>query len=125
MRPFSRRPRGDVSFVKFSTHGHGTRCTAAPQLDRLGIVLRLLGRRFMKRRDFLLVATMLVPAARHASAQQSVPKKRLAVIGITKVEDMRIGRDPGATIFLEELQRLGYIEGENLIVDRWQFQPGR
>jgi ABC-type uncharacterized transport system substrate-binding protein len=79
----------------------------------------------MKRRDFLLVATMLVPAARHASAQQSAPKKRLAVIGITKVEDMRIGRDPGATIFLEELQRLGYIEGENLIVDRWQFQPGR
>jgi len=79
----------------------------------------------MKRRDFLLVATMLVPVARHASAQQSAPKKRLAVIGITKVEDMRIGRDPGATIFLEELHRLGYIEGENLIVDRWQFQPGR
>ena len=38
---------------------------------------------------------------------------------------MRIGRDPNATIFLEELQRLGYVEGVNLIVDRWEYQAGR
>lgn len=68
---------------------------------------------------------MLAPAIRHASAQQPATKKRLAVIAFPKVEDMRIGRDPNATIFFEELQRLGYVEGENLIVDRWQYQPGR
>src|SRR5258708_37174960 len=79
----------------------------------------------MKRRDFLFVAAMLAPAIRLASAQQPATKKRLAVITIGKVEDSRIGRDQNATIFLEELQRLGYVEGENLIVDRWQYQPGR
>ena len=79
----------------------------------------------MKRRDFLIAAAMLAPAMRHASAQQPATKKRLAVIGYGKVEDMRIGRDPGATIFLEELQRLGYVEGGNLIIDRWQYQSGR
>src|SRR5262245_14042552 len=79
----------------------------------------------MKRRDFLFVAVLLVPAIRQAVAQQPAPKKRLAVIVVGKVEYSRIGRDPGATIFLEELQRLGYVEGENLIVDRWQYQPGR
>ena len=79
----------------------------------------------MKRRDFLFVAAMLAPAIRHASAQQPATKKRLAVIVIGKVEDSRIGRDPNATIFLEEqLQRPGYVEGENLIVDRWQYQSG-
>jgi putative ABC transport system substrate-binding protein len=79
----------------------------------------------MKRRDFLFAAAMLAPAIRHASAQQPAPKKRLAVIGLHKIEDQRIGRDPLATIFLEELQRLGYVEGENLIIDRWQYQVGR
>jgi putative tryptophan/tyrosine transport system substrate-binding protein len=79
----------------------------------------------MRRRDFLLAAAMLAPAMRHASAQQPAAKKRLAIIGFAKVEDLRIGREPNATIFFEELKRLGYVEGENLIVDRWQFQPGR
>jgi putative tryptophan/tyrosine transport system substrate-binding protein len=79
----------------------------------------------MKRRDFLLVAAMLAPAIRRASAQQPATQKRLAVIGYGKVEDQRIGRDPGATTFLEELQRLGFTEGANLIIDRWQYQPAR
>jgi putative ABC transport system substrate-binding protein len=79
----------------------------------------------MKRRDFLFVAAMLAPAIRRASAQQPATKKRLAVIVAGKVEDSRIGRDPNATIFFEELQRLGYVEGGNLIVDRWQYQQRR
>jgi hypothetical protein len=53
------------------------------------------------------------------------PEKRLAVIGVTKVETLKIGGDPLATVFFEELKRLGYVEGENLIVDRWQLQPGQ
>jgi len=79
----------------------------------------------MKRRDFLLATATLLPALQTAVAQQPVTKKRLAVIGFGKVEDLRIGRDANATVFFQELQRLGYVEGENLIVDRWQFQPGR
>jgi putative ABC transport system substrate-binding protein len=79
----------------------------------------------MKRRDFLFAAAILAPAIRRASAQQPATKKRLAIIVIGKIEDMRIGGDPNATIFLEELQRLGYVEGGNLIVDRWEYQPGR
>ena len=78
----------------------------------------------MKRRDFLFVAALLAPAIRRASAQQPATKKRLAVI-VYKVEDMRIGRSPLATIFFEELQRLGYVEGGNLIIDRGQYQSGR
>jgi putative ABC transport system substrate-binding protein len=79
----------------------------------------------MKRRDFLFFAALLAPAIRHASAQQPTTKKRLAIIVLGKIEDARIGGDPNATIFLEELQRLGYVEGGNLIVDRWQYRSGR
>lgn len=77
----------------------------------------------MKRRDFMIAAAMLAPAMRHASAQQPAAKKRLAVIFFGKVEEMKIGR--GYNVFFEELQRLGYVEGENLIVDRWELQMGR
>jgi ABC-type uncharacterized transport system substrate-binding protein len=79
----------------------------------------------MKRRDFLLAAAMLAPAIRHASAQQPATRKRLAIIYFGKVENMRIGGDPSGPSFFEELQRLGYVEGENLIVDRWELQMGR
>jgi putative tryptophan/tyrosine transport system substrate-binding protein len=77
----------------------------------------------MKRREFLLAAVMLAPAMRHAMAQQATAKKRLAVIGFSKVEDLRIGGHPYATVFFGELKRLGYIEGENLVVERYQFRP--
>lgn len=77
----------------------------------------------MKRRHFLFAMAMLAPVVRNASAQKPAAKKRLAVIFFGKVEEMRIGRD--YTVFFEEVQRLGYVEGENLIVDRWQLQMGR
>jgi len=78
----------------------------------------------MKRRDFLIAAAILAPAIRHASAQQPATKKRLATI-VYNIETTRIGGHPFATIFLEELQRLGYVEGGNLIIDRWLYQSGR
>ena len=79
----------------------------------------------MKRRDFLGMVANFALANAAAHAQQPATKRRLAVIVLGKIEDSRIGRDPNATVFLEELQRLGYVEGRNLIVDRWQYQPGR
>ncbi len=66
-----------------------------------------------------------IPArAQQAALPQPATKKRLAII-VYKVEDFRIGGHPLATAFFEELQRLGYVEGKNLIVDRWQYQSGR
>jgi putative tryptophan/tyrosine transport system substrate-binding protein len=78
----------------------------------------------MKRREFigLIGGAAMSPMA--ARAQQPATKKRLAVITY-KVEDTRIGGHPLATVFFEELQRLGYVEGANLIVDRVQYQSGR
>jgi len=76
----------------------------------------------MNRRDFLLAAATFVAAMPHAMAQQSPTKKRIAVmiLGPWKAaEIMRIGRDPIGTAFLEELKRLGYVEGENLVIDRY------
>jgi putative ABC transport system substrate-binding protein len=72
----------------------------------------------MRRRDFFLAAAMLAPAMRHAMAQQSAKTKRIAVVNpSTKVADF--GADPNFLVFLEELKRLGYVEGTNLIVDRY------
>lgn len=79
----------------------------------------------MKRRDFLCAAAMLASGVRRVSAQQPAQKKRLAVIFFGKVENMRIGLEPAATAFLGDLQRAGYVEGETLIVDRWEHQAGR
>src|SRR4029079_7647223 len=75
--------------------------------------------------DFLIAAAMRAPAMRHASAHQPATKKRLAIIFFGKVENMRIGGDPSGPSFFEELQRLGYVEGGNLIIDRWELQMGR
>jgi putative ABC transport system substrate-binding protein len=79
----------------------------------------------MKRREFIGLIGGAAMSPMTAWAQQPAAKKRLAAIVVGKVEDAMIGRDPTATVFLEELQRLGYVEGENLIIDRWQYQPGR
>lgn len=78
----------------------------------------------MHRREFIaLVGGMAASWPLATSAQQPAPKKRLAVIGFSKVEDLRIGRNKNATVFFEELARLGFVEGENLIVERYQFRP--
>jgi putative ABC transport system substrate-binding protein len=58
-------------------------------------------------------------------AQQGALKKRLAVIVNGRVEDSRMRSTPSAAFFFEELERLGYFEGENLIVDRWEYQQSR
>jgi putative ABC transport system substrate-binding protein len=70
----------------------------------------------MRRREFLLAAAMLVPMGRCAIAQQSVTKKSLAYVSSasSKLEEMR--NDPNLFIFFDELKRLGYAEGQNLIV---------
>ena len=77
----------------------------------------------MKRRDFILGlggAALCSNAARgqqtSPSAQASTTKKRIAHVDpAMKVEAMQANARP----FFDELKRLGYVEGENLVVERY------
>jgi putative tryptophan/tyrosine transport system substrate-binding protein len=74
----------------------------------------------MKRREFLIAAAMLASEMQQAMAQQPAKIKRVAMIHpAMKPGDMRIGGDPTYAIIFEEMKRLGYVEGDNLIVDRY------
>jgi putative ABC transport system substrate-binding protein len=54
-------------------------------------------------------------------AQHSTTKKRMAhVVSAMKVADMQT--DPGIRAIFDELKRLGYVEGENLIVERYSAE---
>src|SRR5262245_17043771 len=75
----------------------------------------------MKRRDFLLATVMSLPALRYARAQQPATKKRIALVApMGKVDDSK--PDPNGIAFFEEMKRSGYVEGENLIVDRFSAE---
>jgi putative ABC transport system substrate-binding protein len=75
----------------------------------------------MRRREFIAGAAMLAPAMQHAIAQKSAPTKRLAVVSPNqKLADWR--SDPNDVVFVEELKRLGYVDGENLIIDRYSAE---
>jgi putative tryptophan/tyrosine transport system substrate-binding protein len=75
----------------------------------------------MKRREFLLATLMLVPAARHAAAQQPPVKKRIGLASASlKVEDAK--RDPLGQLFDAELRRAGVIEGENVTIERFSAE---
>ena len=76
----------------------------------------------MKRRDFLFAVAFVVPTS-HAIAEQRSTLKRVAMVHpVTKPGDMRIGGDPNYAILFEEMQRLGYVEGVNMIVDRYSAE---
>jgi len=74
----------------------------------------------MRRREF--IAGLLVAATlRHARAQQPAKVHRIALItttipvtDITETSSLRLWR-----AFFQELRRLGYVEGRNLIVERY------
>src|SRR5712691_83913 len=66
----------------------------------------------MKRREFIstLIAAAIIPAAQ-AQQQQHVKVHRIAVVSASTA------LAPGA--FFEELRRLGYVEGRNLVLERY------
>jgi putative ABC transport system substrate-binding protein len=79
----------------------------------------------MKRRDFV-VGLMIASAMRHAVAQQPAKTKRIALVSpAVKVADMRADKDPNYRILFEELNRLGYVEGQNLVVERYSAEGSR
>jgi ABC transporter substrate binding protein len=55
-----------------------------------------------------------------AHAQQPSKMKRLAIVEpVAKSTDVSIEGSPLYVIFFREMKRLGYVEGDNLIVDRY------
>ena len=70
----------------------------------------------MHRRDFITLlcsAAVVWPLA--ARSQQPTKTKRIAlVVPAVKAFDRA---DPNSVVFFEELKRLGYVEGTNLIID--------
>ena len=74
----------------------------------------------MRRREF--IAGLLVAATlRHARAQQPAKVHRIAVIATASpVADLtETSSFPHWRAFFQELRRLGYVEGRNLIVERY------
>jgi putative ABC transport system substrate-binding protein len=87
----------------------------------------------MKRREFIAgtAATAVMGFAQPTSAEtnaQSTGVKRLAMFHPGRpVEDMTPNGYPTYKVYFEELKRLGYVEGQNLIVERYSAlgQPDR
>jgi putative ABC transport system substrate-binding protein len=74
----------------------------------------------LKRREFisLLGGTAAWPLA--ARAQQPTKTYRIAVVGTAPIAEMsETGNNAGWAALFNELRRLGYVEGRNLIVDRY------
>ncbi len=75
----------------------------------------------MRRREFISVLGGVAaswPLA--ARAQQSSRMKRIAIVSpATKIGDIGVNGSPFYRVFFEELSRLGYVEGQNLVVERY------
>jgi putative ABC transport system substrate-binding protein len=63
---------------------------------------------------------MVASAMRHAVAEQPAKAKRIAwIVPAIKAADLRADFAPRFRAFLEELNRLGYVEGRNLVIERY------
>lgn len=74
----------------------------------------------MRRRDFIAALGTAATWPLAARAQQPAKMKRIAfVLPSAKVSQMSVSGHPYYRAFFEELSRLGYIEGQNLGVERY------
>jgi putative ABC transport system substrate-binding protein len=74
----------------------------------------------MRRREFISLLGGTVAWSLAARAQQPAKAYRIAVVGTAPIAEMSETADnPGWAALFNELRRLGYIEGSNLIVDRY------
>ena len=73
----------------------------------------------MKRRNFI-VGLLVVAAMGTAHAQQSGKVYRIAIVdpALPTAEFTDATNLPGWKAFYDELRRLGYIEGQNLLIER-------
>jgi putative ABC transport system substrate-binding protein len=73
----------------------------------------------MDRRAFLATAAALLAAPLVAEGQPTGKVYRIAVVHPSQsVADMTEAKDPYFRAFFAELRRLGYVEGQNLVVER-------
>jgi putative ABC transport system substrate-binding protein len=77
----------------------------------------------MRRREFIgILSSSLVACASLARAQKSISKKRVAIVTSYPQEgDVK----PYYQAFFDELNRLGLVEGDNLVVDRRSAKSGQ
>jgi putative ABC transport system substrate-binding protein len=75
----------------------------------------------MRRRDFItLFGGTAATWSLAARAQQSAKMRRIAFVNpAAEVSEMNVSGRPYCRAFFEELARLGYVEGQNLRVDRY------
>ncbi len=74
----------------------------------------------MRRRDFITALGTAATWPLTVLAQQPAKMKRIAVVTpATKVSEMNVSGRPHYRAFFEELSRLGYVEGQNLEVQRY------
>ena len=75
----------------------------------------------MRRREFFGLVGAAAAWPVKARAQQPAKMRRIAIaLPAVKVADF--GKSRPAALFFEELKRLGYVEGMNLIVDRYSAE---
>src|ERR1700758_5350727 len=81
----------------------------------------------MRRRDFIMLIGGAVAPPLAARAQQPAKMKRLAIVpGAIPVANM-VASNSFFRAFFDGLSRLGFVEGKNLIVERYsaEGQPDR
>src|SRR5882672_3469669 len=72
----------------------------------------------MRRRDFIaLLGGTSIPWSLPLYAQQSAKRTRIGVLGGSSATDNPV-MGPAYRAFVEEMRRLGFDEGQNLIVER-------
>src|SRR5712672_1047838 len=74
----------------------------------------------MRRRDFITALGTAATWPLAARAQQPAKRKRIAFVNSSgKVSAISVSGSPNYRAFFEELSRLGYVEGQNLGVERY------
>src|SRR6478752_10103303 len=74
----------------------------------------------MRRRDFITAFGIAATWPLAARAQQPAKMKRIAYVNSAgKVSSISVNGRPYIRAFFEELSRLGYVEGQNLGVERY------
>jgi putative ABC transport system substrate-binding protein len=76
----------------------------------------------MRRRDFIKAAIVGSAVVRPLAARAQQPTKtyRIAIVGTASIAEMsETGNNPGYAALFNELRRLGYVKGRNLIMERY------
>jgi putative ABC transport system substrate-binding protein len=77
----------------------------------------------MRRREFIALIGGAAAWPLAVRAQQSSKMKRIAIVSpATKISDMSVSGYRIYRVFFEELSRLGYVEGQNLVVERYSAE---